>query len=114
LISFDILGLGVEAFIESKCYATYPGRDDVCETNVNTKILGAKIPIIPTQKVKCKISKLSKKFQYYRQKIEKEIDTINNLIIFELRKCADQLKIVNDNVKLVTDPSKYDKFIEIR
>lgn len=53
------MGQTVKAFIDSKCYATTPGKDDICEVNMNAEIIGAKIPIIPTQKVKCKISKLA-------------------------------------------------------
>jgi hypothetical protein len=59
ILSFTVLGQDVDAVIGSKCYATSPGNDDVCEINLDASVLGAKIPIIPTQKVKCKISKLA-------------------------------------------------------
>lgn len=70
LLEFDVLGQNVKAFIGSKCYATSPGKDDVCEVNMDAEIIGAKIPIVPTQTVFCKISKLAKKFQFFRKNIE--------------------------------------------
>ncbi len=59
LLEFDVLGQNVKAYIDSKCYATSPGNDDVCEVNMEAEIIGSRIPIIPTQKVNCKISKLA-------------------------------------------------------
>ncbi len=53
LLDFDVLGQNVKAFIGSQCYATTPNSDDVCEIDLTGEILGAKVPIIPTQTVKC-------------------------------------------------------------
>jgi hypothetical protein len=77
ILEFDILGQSVKAFIGSRCYETSSGNDDICEVNMDAEIIGAKIPIIPTQNVKCKISKLAKKFQFYRSNIQAKIDLIN-------------------------------------
>ncbi len=81
LLDFDVLGQSVKAYIGSKCYSTSAGKDDVCEINMDAVIIGAKIPIIPTQRVNCKISKLAKKFQFYRYNIEKKVDLIDQSIV---------------------------------
>lgn len=111
LLSFSVLGKDVDAVIASKCYATNPGQDDVCEINLDAVVMGAKIPIIPTQTKKCKISKLAKKFQFFRYHIEREIDLIDTAIVQGIKNCTDSLRLIYDSVKNLTDPKSYDLFI---
>jgi hypothetical protein len=74
LIDFDFLGQNVKAFIEAKCYSTIPGNNDACQINMYAEIMAARIPIIPSVTVNCNITKLGKKYHFYRSNILEKID----------------------------------------
>lgn len=59
-MDFSIIGQKVNANLGSRCYSNGAGNDDICEIYLDTIISGIKIPLVPSQSVKCKISKLSK------------------------------------------------------
>ncbi len=106
-----MLGQDIDAAITSRCYATTPGSDDVCEIDIGANVMKTFVPIIPTQTVKCKISKLAKKFQFFRYHIEREIDLIDKAIVQGIKNCTDSLKKIYDSIKNLTDPKSYDLLI---